>query len=184
MKKTFYLLIILCSFSYGQRASFIKEDITFRLDSIHLNVEGYYWFCNDSPTDIASEIFYPFPYTYGEMIDSIRIFNISQGHKHSYQLEGYSGLSFNFYIAGHDTALFQIGYRQKLSKDSAVYILKTTQDWGKPLIHAEYKLLVPETFVIKHFSYPPNKSYEIQHEKIYYWEMNDFMPDRDMIFCF
>ena len=184
MIKTFYLLITLCSFSFGQRASFFKEDITFRLDSNHLNVEGYYWFCNTSHTSIATEIFYPFPYTFGEIIDSIRIYNISMGQKHPYKLEGRNGISFYLYIAAHDTALFQIGYRQKLTKDSAVYILNTTQAWGKPLIHAEYKLLVPESFVIKHFSYPPNKSYEIQNEKIYYWEMNDFMPTRDMIFYF
>jgi hypothetical protein len=184
MIKTFYLLIILCSFSFSQRANFFKEDITFRLDSMHLNVEGYYWFSNISHTSIATEMFYPFPYTYGDTIDSIRIYNISIGQKHPFKLEGCNGISFYLFIAPHDTVIFQIGYRQKLISDSAVYLLKTTQNWGKPLAHAEYKLLVTEPLVIKHFSYPPTKSYEIQNEKIYYWEMNDFMPDHDMLFCF
>ena len=184
MKTTIFLLFNLYSLSFGQRVDFFKEDITFRLDGVHLDVEGYYWFSNNSNNSISTEIFYPFPSSFGDKIDSIRVYNISVGQKHRYKLEGNNGISFYLFIASHDTAIFQIGYRQKLISDSAIYLLKTTQGWGKPLCHSEYKLLVPESLVIKHFSYPPIKSYEIQNEKIYYWEMNDFMPTRDMIFCF
>jgi hypothetical protein len=184
MKTTLFLLFNLCSLTYGQKADFFKEDITFRLDGFHMDVEGYYWFSNNSNNSIATDIFYPFPRSFGDTVDSIRIYNISAGQKHRYILEGTNGISFYLFIAPHDTAIFQIGYRQKLISDSAVYLLKTTQGWGKPLTHAEYKLLVPESLVIKYFSYPPIKSYKIHGEKIYYWEMNDFMPTRDMIFCF
>jgi len=184
MSKTLCLLFIICSFAYGQKADFFKEDIIFRLAGAHLDVEGYYWFLNNSDKPLESEIYYPFPNFSGEMIDSIRLYNISAGQKTRYKLEGTSGISFDLIIAPHDTTLFQIGYRQKLNGDSALYILKTTQGWGRPLIQAEYKLLVPDSLVIKKFSYPPLKSYYIQSEKIYYWKMENFMPDRDMIFNF
>ena len=76
MKKTFYLLFLLSSFAFGQRADFFKEDITFHLDGVYLNVEGYYWFSNHSDKPVNSEIYYPFPHYSGEQIDSIQIYNI------------------------------------------------------------------------------------------------------------
>ncbi|MCL5031369.1 MAG: hypothetical protein M1480_20390 [Bacteroidetes bacterium] len=184
MIKISWLLLFICSFAYGQRANFFKEDITFRLDSIHFNVEGYYWFANNSDKPVSSDIFYPFPNSSGEKIDSIRLFNISAGQKTHYKLEGSNGISFDLFIAPHDTVLFQIGYRQELTSDSAEYILRTTQGWGKPLEHAEYKLIVPADFKIKNFSYQPDKSYNIENQKIYYWKMENFMPSRDMVFYF
>lgn len=184
MKNIFYFLVVVCPFTYGQRADFCKEDITFHLDGVHLNVEGYYWLSNNSDNPVAGDIFYPFPNFSNEKIDSIRLYNISAGQKTRYRLDGMSGISFDLFISPHDTTIFQIGYRQELNSDSAIYILRTTQGWGKPLNHAEYKLLVPDTLVIKKFSYPPIKTYNIQSEKIYYWEMENFMPEHDMIFYF
>jgi hypothetical protein len=184
MRILFFLQLLICSFAFGQRADFFREDITFRLDGVHLDVEGYYWFSNNSDKPIATDISYPFPNCCGEKIDSIRVYNISAAQNTRYNLDGTSGISFHLFIGPHDTALFQIGYRQKLNSDSAVYILRTTQGWGKPLNHCEYKLLVPGSLVVKDFSYPPVRSYIIQGEKIYYWEMENFMPARDMIFHF
>jgi hypothetical protein len=88
MKTTLFLLFNLWSLSFGQRANFCKEDITFRLDGIHMDVEGYYWFSNNSNNSISTDIFYPFPSAFGDKIDSIRIYNISAGQKHQYKLEG------------------------------------------------------------------------------------------------
>jgi hypothetical protein len=184
MNKAFFVLFFICSFAYSQRANFFKEDITFRLDGICLNVEGYYWFSNNSTTSVATDIFYPFPAYSGEKIDSIRLYNISRGQEVHYTLDGTHGISFDLFINPHDTAVFLIGYREKLFGDSASYVLRTTQSWGKPLNHAEYKLLVPDSLVMKGFSYPPIKMYMIQGETIYYWEMDNFMPTRDMIFYF
>jgi hypothetical protein len=83
-----------------------------------------------------------------------------------------------------DTVLFQIGYRQKLNSDSAIYILKTTKGWGKPMDWAEYKLIVPDYMSIKKFSYSPDKTYKIEKNTIYYWKKLNFMPNEDMIFYF
>jgi len=184
MKKLFYFLMICWSFSYSQRTDFTREDITFRLDGRSMDTEGYYWFLNTTNTVITSDIFYPFPSFAGETIDSIRLMNISAGQKIRYNRDGNTGITFKFLLMPHDTILLQIGYRQGLCADSAVYILQTTQQWNKPLQHAEYKLIIPDSLVIKKFSYLPQRSYKIQNEKIFYWEMNNFMPTRDMVFYY
>ena len=184
MKKFLLLLFFLSSFCYGQRADFFQEDITFHLNKSQFDVEGYYWFTNNSDKPIISNLFYPFPNYSGEKIDSIRLFNISGGENLHYNIEGNHGISFNVYIVPKDTILLQIGYRQEIKSDSASYILKSTKAWGKPLVKAEYKLIVPDFFKVKKFSYTPDKSYEIQNQKIYYWKKKNFMPEKDMIFYF
>ncbi len=184
MKKFIYFFFLLSLSAFGQRADFYREDITFRLDSISLDVEGYYWFANHSDKAVNSDIYYPFPNYHSETIDSVRLYNISAGHKSSFMREGEHGISFILNIAPFDTVLFQIGYRQKIMVDSAVYILRTTQGWGKPIEFAEYKLIVLNTFLIKRFIYPPDKTYEMEKYKIYYWKKENFMPVQDMIFYF
>jgi len=179
-----FLIIIFTSFVYGQRADFYKEDITFRIDSVSFDVEGYYWFANNSGKQVSSDIYYPFPYHSGENIDSMRLYNITAGQMPRYSREDEYGISFPLSLAPNDTALFQIGYRQKLKSDSAVYILTTTKAWGKPLAWAEYKLVVPDYLIIKKFSYPPDKQYKVEGYIIYYWRKENFMPDKDMIFYF
>ncbi|MCX6150261.1 MAG: hypothetical protein NTX22_07045 [Ignavibacteriales bacterium] len=184
MRKILYLIFFLSSFVLGQRADFFKEDITFRLDSLAIDVDGYYWFANRSDKTIESNIFYPFPNYSDEKIDSIRLYNLSDGRETSFAKEGENGISFFLNIPPFDTVIFQIGYRQKLIGDSAVYILRTTQGWGKPIAYAEFKLIVSNSFLIKQFIYPPDKTYKFEKYKIYYWKKENFMPVQDMIFYF
>jgi hypothetical protein len=181
MRKLFYLSLLITSIVSGQRADFFREDLTFRLDSISFDVDGYYWFVNNSSGFVNSEIFYPFPKHKENEIDSIRAFNLTTGKEAKYILEE-NGISFKLNIEPFDTVLFQIGYKQKLSCDSAVYILRTTKGWGKPLKLAEYKLVTPVTLPVKNFSYPPDKKYEIDKYCIFYWKKENFMPEMDMIF--
>lgn len=184
MKRTVILLLLLCSCTFAQRADFFREDITFRLDSLRLDVDGYYWFTNHSGKPVTSEIYYPFPDYAGGMIDSVRLFNISDSKKTSYVSDGRKGIYFTMEIAPMDTILFQIGYRQELNKDSAVYILTSTQQWGKAISLAEYKLIVPDSVKVKRFSYPPLNSYKFEDFSLYYWKIKNFMPDKNMIFYF
>jgi len=184
MKKLLPILLLFSSFSYGQQADFFQEDITFRLSKSLFDVEGYYWFANNSDKAIFSNLFYPFPNYSGEKIDSVRLFNISSGENVNYNFEGNHGISFNLNIQPRDTVLLQIGYRQEIKSDSALYILRSTKSWGKPLVKAEYKLIIPDSLTITEFSYLPDKTYEIQNQKIYYWKKKNFMPEKDMIFYF
>ena len=168
----------------AQRADFFKEDITFRLDGIHLRVEGYYWIANPSAKPVESEIYYPFPIHAGDQIDSIRIYDISAGREVGHNTEDTFGISFMLHVACHDSVLLLIRYRQKLLADSAVYILKTTRGWGKPLAEAEFKLITPDAFVIKKFTYAPDESFALDKLRIYLWKKKDFMPAEDMVFHF
>jgi len=184
MKNFVFIFFLLAITTSSQRADFFREDITFRLDSTYFDVEGYYWFANHFAEMVKSEIFYPFPNGQSGTIDSIRLYNISSGNIVGYKKEGSSGISFLMSIDPFDTLLFQIGYRQKIIGDSAIYILRTTQGWGKPILLAEYKLIVPDSFRLKQFTYQPDKSYKMEKFIIYYWRKDNFMPDKEMIFSF
>jgi len=184
MKNFVFIFFLFAITTSSQRADFFREDITFRLDSTYFEVEGYYWFANHSDKVVNSEIFYPFPDGQSGRIDSIRLFSISSGNIVGYKKEGCSGISFLMNIYPFDTLLFQIGYRQKVVCDSAIYILRSTRGWGKPIDLAEYKLIVPDSFRIKQFSYKPDKSYKMEKFMVYYWRKENFMPDKDMIFNF
>lgn len=184
MKKIYFLLLLLGSSSFGQRADFFKEDLTFRLDGVFLSVEGYYWFANHSDRSVNCDIFYPLPDYAGAQFDSIQVYNISAGNQKIFKKEGSSGISFLLHLASLDTGLIQIKYRQKLTADSAVYILTSTKSWGKPITRAEFKLITPGSLMMIKFSYPPDKSYVLENLRIYYWQKENFMPDQELIFHF
>lgn len=183
MSKLLYIFLLTCSFAFGQRINFHREDVTCRLDGEYLRVEGYYWFSNESNVAVRSEIYYPFPHDSGGLVDSMKVYNLTRGQETFIGVEKF-GLSFFVDIEPSDTSLFQIKYRQRLNSDSAVYILKTTKSWGKPLDVAEFKLMVPDSLKIKHFTYPPDQLYKIEKLCIYLWKRQCFMPDRNLVFYF
>lgn len=183
MHKLIYTLLFAYSIVFGQQINFFREDITFRLDGDYFRIEGFYWFSNRSDRAVTSEIYFPFPPHSGGRVDSIQIYDLTKGRE-TWTREEEFGLAFIVHLEPADTSLFRIKYRQKLNSDSAVYILKTTKNWGKPLAVAEFKLIIPDSFVIKGFSYPPDQLYEIEKIKIYLWKREQFLPDRNMVFYF
>lgn len=170
--------------SFGQQAEFCFEDITFNLDGNYFGVEGHYWFANNNKETIKAEIFYPFPNAKEEKIDSIKVIDISKLKEIRYRSEREQGISFPLVIKAKDTLLIKISYRQKLNSDSAVYILRSTRMWKKPLSKAEYKLIIPGSFQVETFSYAPDKLFNVESKKIYYWKKCNFMPNDDMVFHF
>jgi len=184
MNNMLKMLFLLYSLSFRPKVDFFKEDITFRLDSIFFHIEGYYWFANQSDKALRKEIYYPFPYSTGSQIDSIQVYDISVGHEIIFRKEDNYGISFPLSIASNDTALLQIKYRQKINSDSVVYILKSIQNWNKPLKNAEYKLITHDSFMINRFSYRPDSLFKIENYKIYYWKRENFIPNQNMIFYF
>lgn len=184
MKKLILILLFCSTYCPAQRADFVRENITFRLDSNYFSVEGLYYFLNRSDTIVNSEIFYPFPAYAGPEIDSIQVMNLWRGEVIRFTSEGSNGISFRLHLDKSDSAYIHIYYRQRLTSDSAVYILKTTAGWGKPLEVADFKLITPASITIKNFSYIPDKSYKLNNIKIYTWQKYNFMPRKDMVFRF
>lgn len=184
MLKILLLTLLLGTLVSAQDMDFIGEDITFRLDTVSFSVEGHYWFANRSDRNLRGHILYPLPASADGLVDSFYVANITKGRMVSYRKMGKSGISFYAEMAPFDTLLFRISYKQKTGRDSVTYILRSTQQWGKALEFARYKLITPLTFKVKNFSYPPEKTWEIDGIKIYSWEKIYFMPDRDIIFYY
>jgi len=179
----FYLL--LCSCALCQDVRFIREDITFELSKEYFAVEGNYWFANPSDRGSERSIYYPFPTTgQNNSVDSVDIFDITHGIRPEISDRTKSGFSFVLTISGHDTVLYHIAYRQKVGGDSAMYILRSTRAWNRPLEFAEYKLAVEDSITIIGFSYHPDKVYVIEGKKFFLWRRTNFMPEKDFVVRF
>ncbi|MGD1047075.1 MAG: hypothetical protein ABR936_17360 [Bacteroidota bacterium] len=185
MKAMLMFLLFFHPFAYSQELSFYKEDITFTLDRKHFTVDAFYWFANQSDKNYEKIIYYPFGNSSEkEQIDSIEIVNVSLNIIPTIIDHDKNGFSFLLGIAARDTAVYHIKYIQNITCDSVKYILISTQQWNKALDHAEYKLIVDKHIILTKFSYKPDKVYDINDKKIYYWARSNFMPTSDMIFHF
>jgi hypothetical protein len=185
MKFPALFLVLLAAFASAQDIRFGKEDITFRLSRDYFIVDGYYWFSNPSDRRIERLIYYPLPMTVKiSPIDSVDVFDITHGIQPAISDRTEMGFSFMLTIADRDTTLCHIAYRQKVIGDSAIYILRSTQAWNRPLEYAEYKLVVEDSIAVTGFSYTPDKVYDIEGKKIYLWRRTDFMPEKDFVIHF
>ncbi|HUI31475.1 MAG TPA: hypothetical protein VLX91_14795 [Candidatus Acidoferrales bacterium] len=177
--------LLLGSNALCQGVVFSREDITFRLSSKHFIVDGYYWFYNLTAHEVNMSIYYPFPATGNAgTVDSVDIFDIAQESQPKFLGRTETGFSFILTIAGHDTTLYHIAYRQKVAGDSATYILRSTHAWNRPLDYAEYKLMIEDSIRVFKFSYDPDTLYDIGGKRIYLWRRTNFMPERDFVIHF
>ena len=178
-------IFLLSDVAFSQELRFLKEDITFNLNSEYFVIEGLYWFANLTKHSIEKVIFYPFGNTNkNELIDSVEVLNINEGNVKNVLNRNDLGFNFLVKLENGDTTIYRIRYRQKLNCDSVRYILQSTQLWNEPLESVEYKLIVNEPGVVTGFSYTPDETYLIQTEKIYYWKRSVFLPEKDLIFHF
>lgn len=77
-----------------------------------------------------------------------------------------------------------ISYKQKLFENYARYILLSTQSWGEVLKRVEYKLKISDHIRITYFSIEPDGEICLDFGRLYLWQRENFMPDRDLIFEF
>lgn len=177
--------LLLGSRALAQEVIFFKEDITFRLSGKYFYVDGTYWFSNSSRHEVQRLIYYPFPAAgKSGSVDSMDVFDLSKGAEPEISNRTDAGFSFILKMSSHDTSLYHIAYRQKLNGDSAMYILRTTQAWNRPLEYAEYRLMIGDSIDVTGFSYDPDKVYTIEGNKIYLWKRVDFMPEKDFVIHF
>jgi hypothetical protein len=182
MRLLMLLFLLLTPDLLCQEINFFKENISFRLTGEGFFVEGYYWFSNATDNNREKLIFYPFGNTTNsEIIDSIGVFNLTQSTPQYISRRTKHGIYFLVSLAARDTVVYRVTYRQKIIHDSVRYILKSTQQWGKPLESAEYTVRVHPPFEIQSFTYQPDTLYYIQGEKIYYWKRKNFMPHDDFV---
>ncbi|MBI5541797.1 MAG: hypothetical protein HY951_17180 [Bacteroidia bacterium] len=179
------LLFVFPKFLYSQGLQFYKEDLTFEIKDNYLYVDGIYHFCNNGNKEINQILFYPFPVDslYGN-VDTVFAANVKTDNVNIITNKSQKGASFKINIDAYGIAKYRIYYRQKIDKNKAEYILKTTQKWGKPFENVSYKLIVPVKLEITKMSYSPDSTQIFNEIRIYFWNKKDFMPDKNMEFYF
>ncbi len=167
----------------SQQLSFYKENVTMKIGERHFYVSGNYYLKSDSAAKRL--LMYPFPVdpAYGE-VDSVYVFDLTAGETIAFDRNEDKMIVFPVHFLKGTELLLQVSYRQRLHQNRAEYILETTKTWRKPLVQADFQLIVPSSKKITHFSYPPDDSISGQQEKVYFWTKTNFMPVQNMIFEF
>ncbi len=179
-----FILLFSSLWLFPQKIDFFREDLNFRLEEDIFEVDGLYYFKNNTPDEIKQMLFYPFPddHDYGK----IRMLKISIKDDTLNQIATQSnkGALFKVKILSWDTVIYRIVYTHELLKNKAEYILTTTQKWKKPLDEANYYLSFPENILIDTISYSPDTVINKNNSTTYCWHRKNFMPDRNMIIYF
>jgi hypothetical protein len=167
----------------GQGLDFYKENITLKIDSGFIYVSGIYYLRNN--TKKGASLVYPFPVDphYGKA-DSLLIVNLAAGEFIKPLKIGTGGAQFRVGPTLTGEVALQISYRQKLLASRAEYILKSTAGWKKPLDQANYQLILPANLRITKFSLPPQDSIVTDHEIVYTWYKQHYLPVENLIFEF
>lgn len=177
------LLVLILSFSscviFSQNLDFFREDLCFTISGGYFIVDGDYYFRNKLDIPLKMKLKYPFPdiTKYGAVISVFCIDNKS-GDSCSVFLSNQQFMMFDIDLEAREEKNYQIGYRQKMHGNTAMYILTTTQQWGKPFDTVNYRLLV-RYYLVDSLSYIPDTVEMINDVTFFYWRKKDFMPDRD-----
>jgi len=181
---SFLILIGISETSTAQNIEFFREDIKFEINDNSFIVDGIYYFCNVGEKPVNQILYYPFPSgsDYGE-VDTISVINLKTK---SNVLRNFNkkGASFVILIEPYNIEKYKIFYRQKIFGNKAEYILNTTKSWKKPLEKANYELMIDVDYVIDSVSYMPDSAAIIGNFQHFYWNRQDFMPDKNFIIYF
>lgn len=177
MKIFAFVICLLASLSLHAQASlkFVEEYIDFKLDEQFFEINGVFLFHNPQESRIRTRIEFPFA-TEADSLKAIRVFDLNKNERLKYTAKGKS-IYFIIEIEAKDTLSINIAYKQP-AKAENVYIITSTQAWGKPLEKAKYSLKTAENRSVKNFSYNPDYR---TPEGIYIWEKTGFMPEKDFI---
>jgi hypothetical protein len=164
---------------------FDSEIVRLFVEEDSLEVEGIYHFLCRSRRDAIVTLVYPYP------VDSLL------GGARSTLLECRApggpwqpmefkelpqrpGVRWGIPLGLGDTLEVRTVYRQALLSTYARYILTTTKSWGRPLKHARFEIHLPDGAEPLRFSYP-FECQEVLGESLYLYEVENFMPERDII---
>lgn len=155
-------------FSQG-KVEFASEKIDFSLTSSLFSVNGIYVFVNNSEEQIRQMILFPFSEK-SVSISINRVYNLTYNENLPFQ-KVTNGVAFNMILFPQDTVNINISYTQKTEKEN-IYILESTQTWGKPLHSADYSLSTDNSVKIDSLSLTPDTLIN----NVYFWNKTDFYP--------
>lgn len=176
LSMVFYYFSGFCS---GQSISFFREDINFTLEAGNFEVNGLYYFRNNSEKKIRQLLFYPFPdiQQYGK-IGSIEIVRLGDTLSEIATLSE-KGSMYKLVIEPYEETIYHIVYNQILPSSQASYILTTTQQWRTPFEQANYTLKKPAYLVIDSLSIQPDSMLNNNDSTYYFWNRRNYMPEDD-----
>jgi hypothetical protein len=180
-----FLLFLYSGFVAGQRIEFFKEELVFTIDSSFFSVNGDYCFRNPSNSSLDVKIFFPVSKTPAyPAIDTMLIYDISRpSHPIMAEIND-TVATFSLSFLPFSEKCVKIYYKQHHNGSWAKYILMTTQNWHKPLELAKYSLITSKNISISHFSISPDQSEDFGETRLYYWNRQQFMPEKDFVFDF
>ncbi|MBE0639896.1 MAG: hypothetical protein IH598_15370 [Bacteroidales bacterium] len=186
MKQLIMLVLILglITDTKSQNIEFFSENLTFRLQKGLFEVDGIYFFRNETGSDVKKALFYPFPDT--ETYGPVSFLSIKkEGDTVSMLInQTDKGALFLASLQSNEEVAYHIIYRQKLNSKKATYIITTTQKWGKPFKTADYRLEFPDSLKFTSISIEPDSIFIKNDLNIYIWHRQNFMPTVDFEFEF
>lgn len=175
-------LIVPWKRAVGGELRFVRENIDVSVvmpDTIR--VRGEYFFTTPDSV-VTMKLFYPFP------VDSHSLYphaiSVEKGasrEKASFD-RGSRGILFSVSARRGDTSCVTIVYEQRVTTNSARYILTTTKNWGKPLINSRYTVSVPSDVTLDYLSYECDSVAVRGDLRVYSFYKKRFMPERDLMF--
>ena len=183
MRKTLFLTLLTVLQSYSltvtcQDLQFYREDIVFSIHKNNVETDAAYYFCNVGEKDIRLALFYPFPDSTMELVDSLVVEDMSTKSFIPYR-DARSGVFFEILVKAYGQSAYRVFFRQQLNEDHFRYILKSTATWARALEFANYELQMPLSIVPDSLSFPPDSSFILNNARYYRWKKKDFMPDHD-----
>lgn len=183
-------LILLTSFllfaihGFTQKISFFREDLGFRLSRDVFEVDGLYYFRNNTSQEVRQMLFYPFPDVekFGE-ITYISV-NMENDTTPLVATQSKHGALFKLQIPPHGEVAYRIKYGQRNKGGTAKYIITTTQKWDKPFEVANYSLEFDNEIRFDSISIPPDSIVKTNESTRFYWSRQNFMPVCDFDFFF
>jgi hypothetical protein len=175
------LLTVLQSYSLivkSQDLQFYREDIAFSVNLKYAEINAEYYFCNVGEKDARVALFYPFPDSTMELVDSLVVEDMSTKSFIPYR-DARSGVFFEILVKAYGQSAYRVFFRQQLNEDHFRYILKSTVTWASALEFANYELQMPLSITTDSLSYPPDTSFIKNDIRYFKWKKTDFMPDKD-----
>jgi hypothetical protein len=155
-----------------QKLQFIGERIDFAINKERFSINGIYYFLNNTEVAIRQNILFPFPKEADSLIVK-RIYNLTYSEKLSFQQLN-NAVAFKIVVLPKDTVKVNIAYSQNTDKEN-IYILESTQTWGKAMKRANYSLTIDTSVQIDSLSLKPDSLIN----NIYYWDIQDFYPNNN-----
>ena len=173
-------LIVTFTLSLGQFPDFYRENINITVKDYIADVEGYYYFFNNSVDDTKIALAYPFPINEELKFPSaLYVFDNTHKNELPYRKREKS-ISFPVPISALDSTIVLINYTQECTNNYFEYIITSTKYWGKPLELAEFTIEIDSSLKLISHSYDFDSTYQKKDKSYYYFKRENFFPDENI----